>query len=81
MSHTLPMAVAPITSAFYIQFSPNNPMFFVQIGSCFSRPRVLAGDFQIRSDLLNRDGLIQDRIDIERDDLLERVAVTPTFSK
>jgi hypothetical protein len=29
--------------------------------------------------LLDRDGLFQDRIDIERDDLFERLAVTPTF--
>ncbi len=53
-------------------------LFFVQIRSCFLRPKVLAGDFQIRSDLLDRDGLFQDRIDIERDDLFEGVAVTPT---
>ena len=63
---------------FYSQFPAENMLFFVQIRSFFSRPRVLAGDFQIRSDLLDRDGLFQDRIDIEPDDLFEGVAVEPT---
>jgi len=62
------------------------PLFGTKISSfsfksdhVFRGPRVLAGDFQIRSNLLDRDGLFQDRIDIERDDLFERLAVTPIF--
>jgi hypothetical protein len=68
----------PDNVRFYIQFSVKEMLICVQMRSCLSRPRFLAGDFQIRRDLLDRDGLFQDRIDIEPDDLFERVAVTPT---
>jgi hypothetical protein len=41
----------------------------------------LAGAVHEGSDLLNGGIVLEDAVDIERDDLFERVAVEPTFSK